>query len=317
VNAEAWPLFTRFPRLATLPHLDLRMGATPVQWLPEISPRLWIKRDDLSALPVGGNKVRGLEFLLGAVGRNDVVTTIGAQASTHALVTAIHARGRAKETRVGTWPQEINPVAAEVAARLPLEARVSPRLHALVALAWVRWRRLCGDIVIPPGGTSPLGVLGHVNAGLELSCQIAAGEIPEPESVVVPLGTGGTAVGLSIGLGIAGRSTQVIGVRVVPRIVARRGHLRSLSRRTVALIERLAGERLREPIKEVQIDHSAHGGAYARPLPRAAEGKNLLMQRDIHLDDTYSAKAFTAAIERARSGNTLFWLTFDSRWIRN
>jgi D-cysteine desulfhydrase len=210
----------------------------------------------------------------------------------------------------------MNRFASKVSGRLPSEARVSSRLHALVALAWMQWRKLNGDVVIPPGGTSPLGMLGHVNAALELADQIAGGILPEPSVIVVPLGTGGTAVGLSIGLALAGLHTRVVGVRVVPRIVARRRHLRRLRARTISLIEQLAGDIVRQPVMDVTIDHSAYGGAYGRPLPRAESGKAKLNERGLRVDDTYSAKAFTVAVEHAHTEDTLFWLTFDSRWIQ-
>jgi D-cysteine desulfhydrase len=54
-----------------------------------LSPNLWIKRDDLCADPIGGNKVRALEFLLGSVAKDDDVVTVGSAGSTHALAVAI------------------------------------------------------------------------------------------------------------------------------------------------------------------------------------------------------------------------------------
>jgi hypothetical protein len=54
-----------------------------------------------------------------------------------------------------------------------------------------------------------------------------------------------------------------------------------------------------------------YGGAYGRPLDGAPD----TTPTGVPLDATYSAKAFVAANEWARKENTLFWLTFDSRWM--
>src|SRR5438874_821881 len=49
---------------------------------------LWLKREDES----GGNKVRGLEFLLAGAAPGSVFVTIGATGSSHCLATARCAR---------------------------------------------------------------------------------------------------------------------------------------------------------------------------------------------------------------------------------
>jgi 1-aminocyclopropane-1-carboxylate deaminase/D-cysteine desulfhydrase-like pyridoxal-dependent ACC family enzyme len=69
-------------------------------------------------------------------------------------------------------------------------------------------------MVIPMGGSSPLGVVGFVNAAYELKEQIKKGEIPEPDYIYVASGSMGTAAGLILGLRAINSKTQVIAVRV-------------------------------------------------------------------------------------------------------
>ena len=97
---------------------------------------------------------------------------------------------------------------------------------------------------IPPGGTSPLGILGHVNAALELAEQVARGEMPRPARVVLPVGSGGTAAGLALGFAIAKMDTVIVGARVAPRIAAGRTRVLALAGRERRYLERLAGERI-------------------------------------------------------------------------
>jgi len=64
-------------------------------------PALWLKREDLT----GGNKVRGLEFLLAGAPPRSVFVTIGATGSSHCLATARSAKIHGYRTAVATFPQ--------------------------------------------------------------------------------------------------------------------------------------------------------------------------------------------------------------------
>jgi 1-aminocyclopropane-1-carboxylate deaminase/D-cysteine desulfhydrase-like pyridoxal-dependent ACC family enzyme len=311
---QLWPLFDRFPRLGDLPRAHLRQAVTPVLPLHEIHPRLWIKRDDLTATPIGGNKIRALEFLLGGLIAGDRILTAGSSGSTHALTTAIHARSLGVTTTVASWPQEMNDVAARVARRLDGEADRRMFANPVFAAMWLTLRAWRGDRVIPAGGTAPLGILGHVNAAMELAGQVRAGLLPIPGKVVVPLGTGGTAAGLALGFWLAGLETTVYAARVVPAIIGRERRVLALGRKTNRLIARLTGQTLKDPELDVVVDHNVYGGAYGRPLP-AAERIAERLPAGLRVDPTYSAKALVTAEACARHVDTLFWLTFDSRWM--
>jgi D-cysteine desulfhydrase len=140
--------------------------------------------------------------------------------------------------------------------------------------------------------------------------------MPPPDRIVVPLGTGGTAAGIALGLAIAGLDTPVVGVRVVPRIVANRARVQRLAARTTHLIERLTNDRLPGAAPLIVV-HDYFGGAYGRSLPAGDAAAAGARQMGLVVDTTYSAKALAAAIgiaERER-GTTLFWLSFDGRWL--
>lgn len=311
------PLLARYPALERISRVDLRgsAGATPVEHLAAIHPSLWIKRDDLCADPLGGNKVRALEFLLGNVRGGDRVVTVGSAGSTHALSVATYGGRLGARVFVGRWRQEMNAAAERVALAVAARAERAPVFRSIVgAYVWALVQRARGAHWIAAGGSTPLGVLGHVNAGLELVDQIDRGALPAPRYVVTPVGTGGTMAGLALAMAIAKRDMQVVGARVVPRIVARAAHVRSLANRTAALIERITRERVPRVSGTISIAHDTFGEAYGRESDagrRAAQ--RLLSASPIELDATYSAKAFALAMDLAARGPTLFWLTFDSR----
>ncbi len=290
---------------------------TPVEPLPALGSSLWIKRDDLGASPFGGNKVRALEFLLAGVRDGGRVVTVGSAGSTHALAVATYASSIGARTVVGRWRQEMNETARRVSAAIE-RAADETKIFALPPAAYLwAWRRRAGSTWIAAGGSTPLGILGHVNAGLELADQIQANEMPAPSALVVPLGTGGTAAGLALAFAIAGIDIRVVGVRVVPRIVGRRGRVLRLARRTAALIERATGLTLPAVRPDaVQVAHEAYGGAYGRETSAARRAASRLDDAaGIRLDATYSAKAFEVATRLASREAVLFWLTFDARLL--
>jgi hypothetical protein len=88
-----------------------------------------------------------------------------------------------------------------------------------------------------------------------------------------------------------------------------------LARRTATLIESLAAERMpRVDRGDVTVENAFYGGAYGRALANPLDEKSIIAA-GIRLDDTYSRKAFAAALAQRRA--TLFWLTFDGRLLQD
>jgi D-cysteine desulfhydrase len=335
VESKGFPLYDRFPGLAALPRVVLGAYPSPIERVRLADGgELWLKRDDCNAPVAAGNKVRALEFLLGPVRAGEVVLAVGGEGSTHIYATAVHAGRLGVRTDVIRWAHVMHPVSRAVARAIVRNAAHTSGSRWAVtglarAMAW-RARSLAGDggrHYIPPGGSSPTGILGHVNAGLELAGQIADGQMPPPTHVVLPFGTGGTAAGLALGLGIAGVRTTIVAARVAPRIIANHYRVQSLIRRTRRLIRRAGYEKESLPAVPVVIDHSAYAGEYGRPSPAGAIAASRLSDAvmdagapTLLLDATYAAKAGAVALALATSRGAgasgrrvLLWVTFDGR----
>jgi 1-aminocyclopropane-1-carboxylate deaminase/D-cysteine desulfhydrase-like pyridoxal-dependent ACC family enzyme len=231
------PLFEQYPLLhEKLPYVPLGEFPTPVQKLDRLGTELgisqpYIKRDDLSGKVYGGNKPRKLEFILGNAlrSKSKEVVAFGAVGSNHALATAIYAQQVGLKSISMLMPQ---PNAHYVRRNLLMSYHCGAELHLcgaelesarnmpLVYLATIyqllSHRLKSGHFpqLIPPGGSSPLGVIGFVNAAFELREQILNCEIPEPQYIYVASGTMGTAAGLVLGLRAANLNSQVVCVRV-------------------------------------------------------------------------------------------------------
>lgn len=322
-SPDPFPLFARFPALRQIPRVRLCDLPSPVLAVDVASGgEMWIKRDDLNAPVCGGNKARSLEFLLGGLGDGDSVITMGGAGSTHVLCTAVHAARIGVSVEALRWRQEMNPVARIVSDRVTMLLGRPPGRSVSLALLNARYSARKRNLrLIPIGGSTPHGVLGHVNAGMELAAQIDNGDLPRPDRIVLPLASGGTSAGLLLGLKIAGLDIEVVGARVGPRLFVNRYAVLHLARRTRALIRSITGEDPGDVTgSRFRIVQHVYAGAYGRPLPAASQAANILQESaGIRLDDTYSAKAWVAALDELRSagGPVLFWLTFDARCLTN
>ena len=258
---------------AALAPCSLGTWPTPVDTRPDLAPatgraELWLKREDLASPRCGGNKVRGLEFLLAGLPAGMVCVTVGGLGSTHCLATATHARDRGLRTVLAQFPQPetatTRVLAAASAARADLV--VYSRSHVAFPFAlWRAWRaagRWGRRRWIPGGGAAPTAVVGHLLAGLELANQLPA----PPDAIVLPLGSGGTTAGLALAMASLGWPTVVVAVRVAPAVVANRWRIARLASGAARLLAR----------RGIPIPHPSSRGSWTAsaqatgiPLPPA------------------------------------------------
>ncbi len=329
-----------FPFLRQMVHpLSLADLPTPVQQLHSIGNRLghknlWVKRDDLSSSLYGGNKVRKLEFLLGearyrGVGR---LLTMGGTGSNHLLATALFGNTLGFKTVGVVFDQ---PLTEEVKRKLIAYEgagveliRIGSKYNLVSGVAWgiLKSRLRYGSVpyLIPGGGSSPLGALGFVNAGLELARQVKDGLLPRPTSIFVPYGTGGTALGLAAGVQLAGLSTRVKAVRVIDRLVANRPRIELFARALEHLLKGIdPGLKLGDPIgRNLDIVQGYIGRGYGYSTRKSTEAQRVFLhEQGLNLELTYTAKAAAAFLDEAQrsKGPLLFWNTHSSsdiqKWV--
>jgi D-cysteine desulfhydrase len=278
---------------------------------------LTIKREDRSSARCGGNKVRGLEFLLGGATPpppGSVFVTVGGTGSTHCLATAVHATALSCRAVLAQFPQPDTPASRAVAAAcaasaaLVVRARSRALLPLAVLAAWRRARALGPRRWIPGGGASPRAVAGHLLAALELADQLR----DPPDAIVAPLGTGATVAGLLLGVAQLGWPTRVVGVRVAPLVVANRWRTLRLARRTARLLARHDVPLLHpEPRGRLELVTEL-GDGYGYPTADGESARRLAAEHGLTLDSTYGAKTFAVLVRRATGDaqRVVFWHTF-------
>ena len=317
------------------PGLEAALGRMPLAELPTPisiarldsipnTREIAIKRDDLTGRRYGGNKIRKLEYLLHRARQRGArrVATFGAIGSNHAVATALCAIDAGFDCTCLLAHQSLKP-------GLGRALRIHQSLGSeIVALSGDRRRRVAtmrralqgrGVFAIPMGGSSWVGTAGFVNAGLELAAQIDAGECPLPARVYVAFGTMGTAVGIALGLALAGLDTETHAVRVTETTYASEAAARRLMAKTATLMRRL------DP--EIPADLSARtrlvcrdeffGDGYGVSNPETERAIDVAREElELGLESTYTGKAMRALLADIADGYDrplLFWNTYNSR----
>ncbi len=285
----------------TFERVSLGVFPTPVQRLENISDmlgiNLWIKRDDLAGLGLGGNKVRKLEYLLADAkkqGAELVFTTGGAQ-SNHAMLTAAAA---AKLGMRAILILKKRGVTACVGNQL-LEKLMGTEVIFMdtddYGDIYAEMDRLGAGLgvpfyKIPCGGSNALGTLGYV------ACAEEIGRQGTFDHIICAEGSGGTMAGLALGAKLFLPGARVHGMMVdtdpFEEITPR------LMREAAALIG-----------ADVQITGADYdlrdvcGPGYAVPSEAGNAAIALMARREgLFLDPVYTGKAFAGLLAMAREG---------------
>jgi len=294
-------------RIATLP--------TPLQYAGRLTealggPKIFIKRDDLTGLALGGNKLRKLEFLLArakAVGATCVITCGGTQ-SNHACQTA------AAAARVGLKCVLVlaSGVHNELQGNLLLDNLFGADVKLIEAPATspdeldrameevAEHLRRQGEVpyIIPMGGSSRYGAAGYVLASLELINQATELGI-RPDYLYVAVGSGSTLAGLIVGAKAFSAPYRVKGVAVYRPPEEQKRAIWALAQDTAELL----GLSLVIEPHDVSVYGEFLGPGYGRLTPEAREAIRLVARTEgLVLDPVYTGKAMAALIEHIRAG---------------
>lgn len=289
-------------RLATLP--------TPLQSAPRLSEALgaevWIKRDDLTGVGLGGNKARKLEYLLGdarAWGA-DVVVTGGGPASNHIQITATAAARLGFDCVLVLYgdrprPEPLNLRLARLAGAQvrftgdPERASVDAGIDTTVERLERNGRR---PYRIGRGGATAVGCLGYVEAAFELEEQLAGTGLA-PDVVVLATGSCGTQAGLALGTALTGASWRPYGVSVSRPVAECRERISALARGAANVLGVGAS------LAAVEVTDGI-GPGYGRPS-RAGQAAAVLAARTegLFLDPVFTAKALAALTVEAKAGS--------------
>ncbi len=201
--------------------LNLAFLPTPMQNVEYGGRKFLIKRDDLTEFTMSGNKIRKLEYLLYEAKKKkaEYVFTCGAEQSNHSRATAIAAVKIGIKPRLFLWGQNrIHPegnLFLDKLAGAEFEFLNVNQYKSVAALMEKRKEQFDKKgkkaIVIPEGGSNPVGVLGYVNFVDEL---LRHNQLGKAKGILTAAGSGGTAAGMLIGSALRKLDLKIFAVTV-------------------------------------------------------------------------------------------------------
>ena len=330
------------PRLR-LPRFPLGSWPSPLDRVMIGGHSFLAKREDLSAPGYAGNKIRPLERVFGHALETGATTVwaTGAYGSNHALATTVHAPTAGLRAGAILWPQPLS-----VTARDNLRSTVATAAELafcghIAAMPWVAMSRGRAPraLVMPPGAATPRFALGHAAGALELARQLAESRLPLPATLVLPVGSTCTTVGLLVGCALAthlklwAAAPHIIAVRVTPWPVTSPWRILRMACTAADALARLGGPRLdltpASLSQRLTVIGDALGRGYGHPTEAAWRAGAALLDAQttvtrlhprtqpasppLRTDTTYAGKAagwlLTHLPDLARRGEVLFWMT--------
>ena len=304
-------------RLARVPLAAL---PTPVDEVPRLSRHLgcqiYVKRDDLTGLAMGGNKTRKLEYLVAdaiSAGAKTLITA-GAPQSNHCRQTA------AAAARMG-----LRCVLILSGEKSQAQTSTGNILLDRLLGAEIVWTEGLGrdemmdqvlerekqaghqPYLIPYGGSNPIGAAAYAVAMLEFAAQQV-----DVEWVVFATSSGGTQAGLALGARLAGLKARLHGISVDKPSSPFRDQVAELANRTAEKVG--ADPRIRP--EELIVDDRFLGAGYGKPDALELGAINLFARLEgMLLDPVYTGRAAGGMLSMIRTreippgARVLFWHT--------
>lgn len=315
--------------LQSFPRYPLLNGHTPVQELKQLNKqlkgvRVFVKRDDLTGIGLGGNKLRKLEFLLGDALQQgaDYIVTTGARQSNHARLTAaatataglpcelllVRMVPNTTDDYVNNGNIVLDHIFGANIVDLPTGTDVMQYAQERVTVL-----KAAGKLpyLIPTGGSSALGCLGYANCVFEIQEQLA-GLGARMDYVIVPNGSSGTHAGLLAGVVAGGADIKVRSYNVLAEPADALKNTLEKANAALQLMQPAGAI----PETAVDINSEYKGEGYGIPTAAMKEALHLLARTEgILLDPVYSGKAFSGLLGDIRKGvfpagtNVLFIVT--------
>jgi L-cysteate sulfo-lyase len=302
-------------RVGSLPRVPIAHLPTPLEEMPRFreaisdqAPRMFVKREDLTGLAFGGNKVRHLEYRLGdiqAKNADTLIVTNVAQSNHARLHTALAARFGLTNYILKLPSNHDSPVNGNLLLDYIMGAKIvecssdkqdviDRELDALVKKLETEGHRV---YVVPNEPFSKIaGTCGYLLAALEILDQLR--ELDSfPDHIYLAAGT--SSAGLALAGKLLGLNYRVHPVSVRPERAEVEAHVCGVANQAAEL---LGFETRLEPA-DISVHDEFVGDGYGIPTEAGLEAMQLLGQTEgLILDPVYTAKAASALINHIRTG---------------
>ncbi|MBQ3548754.1 MAG: D-cysteine desulfhydrase family protein [Oscillospiraceae bacterium] len=288
---------------------------TPLQYLPTLSRELGIelycKRDDLTALGAGGNKLRKLEYLAADAldkGATMLLTVGGAQTNHGRLTAAVAAKYGLKcaIAAIDDYPGEVSAnilldriMGCDLILKADDGTDEGEQFDRLVPQLVAEYEAKGEKVYpIPMGGSNALGALGYYDCAVEVTKQAAALELGDAR-VVSAVGSIGTYMGLFCGLKNENSPLRLTGIAISPfgegkekRLMEYFGEMKTDYPLTFDAVR-----------QDFHIETGYTRGAYNNPSAEVRQAIYRMARSEaIFLDPCYTGKAFAGLLDMIAEG---------------
>lgn len=302
--------------LSNFPKRNYIQGYTPIEKLEHLTrhlhgPTIYMKRDDLTGLPFGGNKTRKLEFLMAdALEQHaDTIITCGAVQSNHCRLTLAAAIREGLKCQLVL--EERIPSSYDYYANgnnllfnllKPEKIHVAPygKNPADVMEELAQKLRLQGrrPYIIPVGGSNAIGDLGYVACMGEIIEQMDQMQI-QFDRIFITSGSAGSHAGLLAGMKLSKRDIEIYGIGINRPQKAQERAILELANDTLEKLD----EKPSITKEDVVVNCNYIGGGYSVPTEAMRQAVKLVAEKEaIMLDPTYTGKTMSGLIDLIEKG---------------
>ena len=289
---------------------------TPLEFLPTISRelgiRLYIKRDDLTPLAMGGNKLRKLEYFLKDAQNHGatMLLTVGGAQTNHGRLTCAVARKYGMKgaiVAVDSYPGQLSAnllldamMGCDVYLKKPESGHDSGKQMEAAVAQVTEEAQKAGESVyyIPLGGSNELGALGYYDCGLELSSQIQK-EGLENCRLLCAVGSMGTYMGLAAAAFNEKLPYHLTGIGIMPYPQG----IREAALDYYDRVKRFFRLPYTADLEDFDLTGDYDRGAYNNPCKEVRDAIYYMAEKEaLILDPCYTGKAFAGLLEMVKEG---------------
>ncbi len=299
--------------------IDFLHLPTPLERLDNISEELginlYIKRDDLTPLAAGGNKLRKLEYFLKDAkdkGATFLLTVGGAQTNHGRLTLAVARKYNIKGAIVA-----VDEYPGELSANLLLDGmmgcdvwlkkpdgihREDELLRNAVAEATAHYEAQGEKVYyIPMGGSNELGTLGYYECALEIARQTSELGLNDCH-IISTVGSMGTYMGLYLGIKNENLPLKLTGIGIMPYNGEIQNHAKGYFESCCDFYGLSYLKDTLDP-KDFDLISTYDRGAYNNPCKEVRDAMYYMAEKEaIILDPCYTGKCFAGLLEMVKKG---------------
>jgi D-cysteine desulfhydrase family pyridoxal phosphate-dependent enzyme len=306
-------------KIKQLERVGMGVFPTPFETMPRLQaelggPNLYVKRDDLTGVALGGNKVRQLDYILVEAKKKKadyVITTCGVQSNWSRQTAALATKMGMKALLVLRTAQfKAKPrvydgnilldhiMGAEVRV---IKMKISEDPTPILEEEAEKLRRKGHNPIVlgPSASSSPLATAAYADGFIETAQQASAAGVTL-DAIFVATAAGPTQAGLILGAKMMGMKTKVVGINVGAYPTKKVADV--IMKSSAGAAERF-GTSARVEDSDIIISDDYIGKDYGIPTKESKEALRLAASTDaLIIDPVYTSKAMAGMVDMIRDG---------------